>query len=120
MGQTEIVVHLIQYKLLQQPLLALTQRADPSSDRGHMLADAQVHALNERGVDLPAAGRYHLLHRLERPEHHTVAHSYQVPPAHGLDDLRVEQLRQWHPARFRHRATGSAAWWLDPLAKVRQ
>src|SRR5215831_7953307 len=54
MGQTEIVVPLIQYKLLLQPLLALTQRADPSSDRGHMLADAQVDALDKGGLAVPA------------------------------------------------------------------
>src|SRR5437867_4747577 len=43
---------------------------------------------NAGGVDLPAAGRQHLLHRLECPEDHAMAHVDQAPPAHGLDHLR--------------------------------
>lgn len=86
-------------QLLPQPLLALTQRADPASDCRHVLTNRQVDALNECRVDLPAARRSHLLDRLEGPEHHTVAHAHQAPPADGLDHLGVKQLRQRHPAR---------------------
>src|SRR5262245_55000477 len=64
--------------------------------------------LNERCVDLPAAGREHLLHRLEGLAYHTVAPSYQASPAHGLEPLRIEPLGQRHPARFRRRALGPA------------
>ena len=45
MGQTEIIVHVIQGHLLPQPVCALAERADPSPDRGDMLADAEVEPL---------------------------------------------------------------------------
>jgi len=45
------------------------QRADPSPDRGHMLADGQVEAFHERRIDLPTAGSQHLLDGLKRAEH---------------------------------------------------
>jgi len=54
-----------------------------------MLTHRQVRPLNKRRVDLPAARRSHLLHRIERPEHYTVAHAYQATAPHGLDHLRV-------------------------------
>src|SRR2546425_322950 len=85
-----------------------------------MLANRQVEALNEGRVDVPAVRGQHLLDGRQRAEHDAVAYADQAPPAHGLDDLRIEQLRQWHPARLRRRAGGPAAWGLDPLAKVRQ
>src|SRR5262249_50349090 len=40
MGQTEIIVDMIQRQLLPQPVFALAQRIDPSPDRGDMLAAA--------------------------------------------------------------------------------
>src|SRR6516162_467681 len=66
MGPTEIIVAVKHGHLLQQPVLALAQRADPPSHRRHMLADGQVEALHECRLDLPAAGRQHLLDRLQR------------------------------------------------------
>src|SRR5215510_2976952 len=42
MGQTEVIIDMIYGQLLPQTVLALAQRADPSSDRGHMLAEAEV------------------------------------------------------------------------------
>jgi hypothetical protein len=81
---------MVQNELLAHADLTLAEGGHPSPHRGDMLADAQVDAFNEGGVDLPAAGRSHLLRRLERPEHHTVPHSYQAPPAYGLDHLRIQ------------------------------
>ena len=73
MRQAEIIVHVVQGQLLPHAVLALTQRADPSPDRRHMLADGEVEPLHERGVDLPAAGRQHLLDGLQGAEHDAVA-----------------------------------------------
>ena len=47
MGQTAIVVTVEHSHLLQQPVFALAQRADPSPDRGHMLPDGEVEALHK-------------------------------------------------------------------------
>src|SRR5439155_25275568 len=65
MRQAKIIISMVQGELLPHAVLALAQRADPSSDGGHVLADGQVEALHERRVDLPAARREHLLHRLQ-------------------------------------------------------
>src|SRR2546426_2675561 len=57
-----------------------------------MLAQAEVEALDEGGIDLPAAGRQHLLHRLQGAKHDPMPHADQASPAHRLDDLRIAQL----------------------------
>src|SRR5262249_19600013 len=49
MRQAKMVLGVEQYQLLPQAVLPLAQRADPSPDRGHMLAHREVEALNERG-----------------------------------------------------------------------
>jgi hypothetical protein len=71
----------------------LAQRVDPPANRGDMLADRQVDALNEGGVDLPAVSRQHLLDGRQGAEHHAVPDADQPPPARDLDHLRIEQLR---------------------------
>src|SRR6266496_1660476 len=118
MREAKIVVDMIQGELLPHAVCALAERADPSSDRGHMLADGQVEALHERRVDLPATGRKHLLDRLKRAEHDAVADADQTPPAYGLDDLRIEQLRQGHPAGRGRGTFGLATRELYPLPVV--
>src|SRR2546425_12737524 len=85
-----------------------------------MLAYRQVDALNERGIDVPAAGRSDVLDRLQGAEHHAVPYPHQAPPPHGLDHLCIEELGPGHPAGLRHGTRGPAAWWLDPVAKVCQ
>src|SRR6516165_4686255 len=52
---------MIHGQLLPQPVFALAQRGDPTSHRRHMLPDAQVDALAEGGLDLPAVRRKHLI-----------------------------------------------------------
>src|SRR5262245_38260917 len=83
-----------------------------------MLADGQVEPLDKRRLDLPAAGCQHLLHRLTRPADDAVTDAYEAPAPHGLDHLRIEQLRSRHPTRLRRRAMGLAAGRLHPLPIV--
>src|SRR5437870_13717273 len=97
---------MIQGELLAYAVLAFAERTDPSSDCGHMLADAQVYALHERRVDLPAAGRQHLLDRLQRAKDDAVAHPDHTAAPHGLAPLRIEELGPGHPAGLR-RGTGA-------------
>src|SRR5262245_65857864 len=59
-----------------------------------MLADSEIEAFNEGGVDLPAAGRQHVLDPLERAEDHAVLHLYQTAPPYGLDHLGIEEPGQ--------------------------
>src|SRR3954465_1003023 len=97
MGQAHIVIYLKHPQLLSQAVLALAQRADPAPDRGDMLADAEVDPLHEGGVDVPAMWSQHGIDGLQRAKHHAVTHPHQATAAYGLDDLRVEQLGEWHP-----------------------
>src|SRR5712691_10930041 len=120
MGQTEIVRDMIQGQLLVYAVLAFAERRHTPPDRGDMLADTEVKAFNEGGVDLPAAGREHLLDGLQGPEDHPVAHPHQAPPAYRLDHLRIAQPGQRHPAGLRRGACRLLARWLHPLPKVTQ
>ena len=83
MGQAKIIIDMVQCQLLAQAVLVFAQRGDAPSKSGHMLADAQVHALNEGRVDLPTAGREHPLHRLEGAKHDAVGDPHQTS-ASGL------------------------------------
>jgi hypothetical protein len=76
MREAKIVVHMVQNELLPQALLPLAEGGHPSPHRGDMLADAQVDALDEGGVDLPAAGRQYLLDRLQRVAYPRSADNY--------------------------------------------
>src|SRR5712691_7847467 len=110
MRQAKIVIHVVYSQLLPQALLSLAERGDATPNRRHMLAQAEVEALNEGGVDLPATRRQHLLDRLKRAEHDPVPHVDQPAPPHGLDHLRIKQPRLWHPARLGGWACGLVAW----------
>ena len=91
MRQTEVVVRLEPGELLPQASFTFAERVHPTADGGHMLADREVEALHKGRVDLPAAGRSHLLDGLQGSEDHPVAHPHQAPPAYRLDHLRREQ-----------------------------
>ncbi len=54
MGQTEVIIDMIEGQLLPQAGLALAQRADPSPDRGHMLTDGEVEAVTVDGGIAPS------------------------------------------------------------------
>ena len=112
------MIRLIQGQLLAQAHFVFTQWADPTADRRHMLTDVEMQALHEGRVDLPAAGREHLLDRLEGAKHDAVCHADQTAPPHSLDHLRVKQLRQWHPARLGGRASSLTARELHPVPIV--
>ena len=104
-GQTEIVVAMEDGQLLPQPVFALAQRADPSPDRGDMLPDGAVQALNERGVDLAAKWSQHGIDGLQGTKHHAMPHVDQPSPAHRLDP----------PAHTAVWATASSAAWALAL-----
>src|SRR6266702_6138492 len=111
---------MIQGQLLAYAVLALAERGNPTSHRCHMLTDGQVEALDERGVDLAAKWSQHGIDGLQCTKHHAMTHPYQTPSAHGLDHLRIEQLRQRHPARLGPGAFVLASWGLPPVSIVRQ
>ena len=46
MGQTKVVIDVIQRQLLAHARFVFAQRADPSPHRGHMLADGEVQPLD--------------------------------------------------------------------------
>src|SRR5215831_2179966 len=119
MRQTKIVIGLEQHQLLPHAVLPLAQRGDTPPHCRHPLPDVQVEPLDKGRLDLPATGRQHLCDACYRPEHHAVAHADQMPAPHGLDHLRVEQLRQRHPTRLRCGAC--ATWWTTcwAIASVR-
>src|ERR1043166_10048364 len=70
---------------------------------------------NEGSVDLPAAGRQHVLDPLERAEDHAVLHLYQTAPPYGLDDLGIEEPGQGHPTGLGSCPCGLTAGGLYPL-----
>ena len=118
MGEAKIVGSLLQCQRLPQAVLALAERADSSSHRGHLLADGQIEAFHKRRLDLPTAGSQHLLDGLQRAAYAPVSHADQAPVAYGLDDLRVEPWWEWPPARLGCRAWGLPARRLHPLAAM--
>src|SRR6266705_5412090 len=83
-----------------------------------MLTDGEVDAFNERRVALPAVRGEPLLDRLQGAEHDAVAYADQAPPAHRLDDLRIEELRQGHPAGLGRWTCVVSTWELYPLPVV--
>src|SRR5262252_11180235 len=101
---------MIQGQLLLDTVLALTERGDPTSHRCHMLTDGQVEALDERGVDLAAKGSQHGIDGLQGAKHHAVPHPHQAPAPYRLHHLRIEELRQRHPAGL---GGGPLSWWRD-------
>src|SRR6516164_8211743 len=111
---------MIQCELLVYALLTFAEGHDASTDGGHMLADGEVDALDEGGVDLPAVRGQHLLNSRQGTEDHPMAHPHQAPSAYRLDHLRIEQTRQRHPAWLGREALHPLARRLDPLAVVRQ
>ena len=54
MREAKIIIDMIQGELLLQAVLAFAERADPSSNRGHMLADGQVEAVTVDGGIAPS------------------------------------------------------------------
>jgi hypothetical protein len=114
------VVRLIQGQLLAHALLAFAQGHDATPDGGQVLVDRQVDALNERGVDVPPLWGQHVLDTSLRAEHYAMAHLNQLSASVFLDDLRIEQPCQGHPARLRGRACGLSERELNPGHKVGQ
>src|SRR5262245_59175678 len=106
MGQTEIIMDRIQGPLLPYACLVFAQCRNTPSTSGDMLAQVEIEALAEGGVDVPTTRREHLLDSLQGSEHDAVAHVHQAPTPYGLDHLRRLPPWQWHPARLGQRAFG--------------
>ena len=86
MGQTEVVIDLIQGQLLPQPLLALAQGRHPPSHRGHMLADGQVEAVTvDRRITPPTAApeRRMRLSPHAAPQSPEASHAYRAGKSPG-------------------------------------
>ena len=94
MRQAEIVVDMVQHELLSHAVLPLAEGGHPSPHCGDMLADTQVDALDEGRVDLSAAGRQHLLDRLQRAEHDapTDPHQTSAPWQGEVELCRADEL----------------------------
>jgi hypothetical protein len=88
--QPEIVRDLEQDQLVTQPIFALTRRGAAPSHRRDPLTQAQIEPLHKGRVDLPAAGRQHLLDSRFCAKHHAVCDRDDLPPSQGLHDLRIE------------------------------
>src|SRR5215470_18827842 len=72
----------------------------------------------ETRVDLPATGGQDLIDSRLCADDDAAFHLDKPPPAHGFDYLRIEEARQRHPARLRHRASGLALRWLHPVPEM--
>jgi hypothetical protein len=111
--ETPVVIRLIQRQLLADALRAFAQGHDVPPDGGHVLADRQVDALNERGIDVLFLWGLHVFDARLRAEHYAMAHLNQPSASVFPDNLRIESLWQGHPARLRGRACDLSARWLD-------
>src|SRR5215831_21116955 len=90
------------------------QRGDSPPDGRDMLAKVQIQALDKRRIDLPPMLGQHQLDGLSHAEHDLVLDPREASPAVGLDDLRIEELRPWHPAGFGHRPFALTPLGLNP------
>jgi hypothetical protein len=119
MGQDEVVIHLEQRQLLTQSIFTLTRRGAAPSNGRHPLTQAEIAPFHKRCIHLPAAGGQDLLDGPLRAKHHAVLHLDEAPSPHGLDHLRIEQLRQWHPAWLGGRTCGLFSRRLHPAPEMR-
>jgi hypothetical protein len=118
--QTSVLLRLIQGQLPGCALLAFAQGHDAPPDGGHVLADRQVEALNERALDVLTRWGQKAVDASLRAEYHTMAPRIQPSASIFLDDLRIDSPWQGDPARLRGRACGLSARWLDPGPEVGQ
>ena len=70
----------------------MAQGDHPPPARGHMLADGEVEALHDGGVDLPPVGGHHRLDSCDAPEDDPVAHAHQTATSILFHPLGLEQL----------------------------
>ena len=117
MEQHEIIVDVVERQLLTQARLTLAQRTGPPSKGRDMLAQAEVEAFHQRGVDVPAQRAQNLIDGLDRAEDHTVHDVDSSLTPRGLDHLRIEQLRQGDPARLGQRPCGLTPRRLHPVPR---
>jgi hypothetical protein len=101
-------------------LFAFAERDHALSDRGHLLAEGEMGARDDGGIDLPARGGQHPLETSQGAEDPPGADTNQASAARGVDALRLAQGGSGHPAGFGRGACDLAAWRLDPVPVVRQ
>jgi hypothetical protein len=87
MRQAKVVIDVRERQLVVSALFAFAERNHAPSDRGHMLADGEVGALDEGGIDLPARSGQHLLDVSQGAEHHAMVHANQASAAVRFDHL---------------------------------
>ena len=109
MGHAEVRIALLPGQRLPYASRVFAQRRDAPANSGAMLTEMKSEALDEGGVDGPAAHREPLVPRLQRPEHDPVPPADEAPAPHGLHSLGIEELRERHPARRRRGTSGLAA-----------
>src|SRR5882724_3047864 len=97
----------------------LAQRVDPPPDRGYMLTELQVEALDKTRVDLPTTLGQDRLDDLCRAEYDPVFHPDNAPAPIALHHLRIEQPGLRHPTRLGPGSVGLAALGLNPLPVMR-
>src|SRR5882724_2623880 len=117
--QHEIVVYMVQSQLLTQARFVFAPRVDAPPDGRDMLAKVQIQALDKRRIDLPSSLGQHRLDGLSHAEHDPVLDPYEASTPIRLDDLGIEQLGLWPPARLGLGACGLAALGWHPLAIMR-
>src|SRR5215475_6396482 len=120
MRQAEVVIRVVQRQLLAEARLVFTERDDTPSYRGHMLTNGEVDTFNEGGIDLPALRGQHRLDPGRRAKYDSVVYTDHASAPIPFDDLRVEQLRQGHPAELGGRPLRLSTFGLHPVAIVRQ
>src|SRR6266851_4749022 len=114
MGQTDIMVDVIQSQLLTHAVFPCVPCGDLLSHGGDRQTDVKVDPLVEGSIALPAQWRQHVFNGRQSAEHHAVSHADQTPAPHGLDRLDVEQLWQRHPVRLGRWPFVLVAWRLHP------
>src|SRR6266851_4309206 len=114
MGQTDIMVDVIQSQLLTHAVFPCVPCGDLLSHGGDRQTDVKVDPLVEGSIALPAQWRQHVFNGRQSAEHHAVSHADQAPAPHGLDRLDVEQLWQRHPVRLGRWPFVLVAWRLHP------
>jgi hypothetical protein len=115
----EVVIGVEERQLLTQARFVFAPRVDSPPDGRAMLAQVQIQALDKRRIDLPTSPGQPRLDGLSHAEHDLVLDPHEASPAVGLDDLRLEELRQGHPAGFGHRPLALTPFGLHPLTVVR-
>jgi hypothetical protein len=115
----EVVRGAEERQLLTQARFVCAPRVDAPPDGRDRLAQVQIQALDKRRVDRPTPLGQPRLDGLSHAEYDLVLDPHEASPAVGLDDLRIEEPRPWHPAGFGQRPFALTPLGLNPPTVVR-